>query len=191
MSQEYRVCLADSISRVIGASDEISYPIELTEILPAKEMRELMRTALQQHGFVEHEGQWVAQGPAGETLTCDLDALTVTASLSLHTELRADVQGVGFGDSGSEAEAMARADLERLREQTESQFDDQSRKLQKQTTRQLEQSEAERMRLLNEIVQEVYAESLKRKARQLGDVTEISETTNAQGQYELTIKVAR
>lgn len=42
---------------------------------------------------------------------------------------------------------------------------------------------------MNQALQDVYAEALKRKARALGDVVEQVEGTNAQGEYELVIKV--
>jgi len=44
---------------------------------------------------------------------------------------------------------------------------------------------------LNEILQEVYAESLKRKAGQMGDILEVSESTSEDGNYELVIRVAQ
>ena len=43
---------------------------------------------------------------------------------------------------------------------------------------------------LNQVLQRVYAESLKRKASQLGDVLEVTEST-VDGQYELVIKIER
>ena len=41
------------------------------------------------------------------------------------------------------------------------------------------------------MLQEVYAEALKRQAGQLGEVMEVREGTSPEGQYELVIKVAR
>ena len=46
------------------------------------------------------------------------------------------------------------------------------------------------MRQLNEILQQVYAESLKRKAAQLGDIMNIQESTH-DGEYELVIHIER
>ena len=42
---------------------------------------------------------------------------------------------------------------------------------------------------MNQVLQDVYSEALKRKARQLGDVVDQYEGTNENGEYELVIKV--
>ena len=65
-----------------------------------------------------------------------------------------------------------------------------------QAERQRELSEAlaagedARMELLNSVLQDVYAEAVKTRAGQLGDVLEVVEGESAEGNYELTIRVS-
>ena len=48
-----------------------------------------------------------------------------------------------------------------------------------------------RQRQLNELLQQVYTEALKRKAGQLDDLLEVRESTGESGDYELLIRVAQ
>ena len=43
MSQCYHISLSESVSRQIKSDDRVSYPIQLTEILPVDEMRQLLK----------------------------------------------------------------------------------------------------------------------------------------------------
>jgi hypothetical protein len=42
---------------------------------------------------------------------------------------------------------------------------------------------------MNKVLQDVYSEALKQKARKMGEVVEQHEGTNDRGEYELVIKV--
>ena len=194
MSQMYQVRLASSVTRTVNAGDSVSYPLRLTGILPEAELLELLRQALLRRGFAVDEGdpeRLEGEGSAGERIVVDLGAKTVTASLEEESELAAEVNVAGRGYNRQQALAEARRDLAEHRRQAAARLEREGKAAERQLTRRLADSDEERRRQLHEMLQEVYAEALKRKAGQLGDVMEVREGTTSDGQYELVIKVAR
>ena len=92
MSQLYHAELKESVSRIVKSEDSISYPIELTEILPPDEMGELLKDQLKAAGWTaenDRETVFVTVGSAGEVLTIDLEAMELTASIRSTTRLSA------------------------------------------------------------------------------------------------------
>ena len=195
MSQCFRVQLKESISRRVDSSDSVSYPIELTEILPAEEMKDIMRNVLLEAGWVEdtdNPGKFTNIGSAGETITVDLDDMEVTAELSDEKEVSTEVSSsVQRGRSQQEADRLAQQDLAQKSEAAGDTIEEAARRhLRDELRNKLANSEDDRMRTLNELLQRVYAESLKRKAGQLGDVLEVQESTGDDN-YELVIRVSQ
>ncbi|MEM7385571.1 MAG: hypothetical protein AAF514_11560 [Verrucomicrobiota bacterium] len=194
MSQCYHIELKTAVNRLVKGEDSVSYPIELSEILPKDEMVALLREQLKQAGWKstnEEETVFETEGPAGETLTISLDSMELTAALATEKEVEAEASATGRSEAGTEA---ARQQAQRLLKEEASVLGDQiedagTKELQHQIREQLAESEEARQRIMNELLQGVYAESLKRKAGQLGDIMEISESTGEDGNYELTIRV--
>ena len=193
MSQLYRIRIRDSVSRVIQASDQVTYPVRLTEIQPLPEMLDLLRAVLRERGWCEREdGRFESEGPGGEELVFDLERVEVTASLNhesiedveIETEELVDVD---YPWQISEARKQL---LEHERKGAEQHLDHKEKRAQTRLTEALEAGEEARLEAINELLQPVYAESLKRKARQLGEVMELTEGTS-DGRYELTIRVSR
>ena len=60
--------------------------------------------------------------------------------------------------------------------------------MQREIAELLDETEDERSQELNEVVRDVYSESLRRKARRLGTVTSVQESQSGQD-YELVIKI--
>ena len=195
MSQCYWLTLSESVTRQIRSRDQVTYPIELSDILPPDEMRALLRQMLLEQGFVENEeGRLSATGTVGEVITVDLDAMEVVAELESEHEFSQDIVGTGMYDEdfGAEGKKLAReeakSDIERQRVGAEKAADAVAKRKQNDLSKTLDDSDANRLRQLNEVVQRVYAEALKRKAHQLGDVVSVQESTSPQGEYQLTIK---
>lgn len=193
MSQSYRVELKSSVSRSVQADDRVSRRIELTEILPAAEMKDLLRAELEAAGFAQDEaspGKLSALGEAGEEIVVDLDAMELTASLAEEREVSTEVSARGSAWNRRAARKQAAEELARREAQAHGDLEARGKTLQGEVSRKLEESEPGRMRRMNEILQRVYAESLKRKARRLGDVLEVREGVTPEGEYELVIKVS-
>lgn len=194
MSQCYRVQLKESVTRVVKGEDSISYPIELTQILPPEEMLDLLKEQLKEQGWEadnEDETVFVTEGPGGEALRIDLEEMELTASISSERIVKTQAEAHGASErSENQAQADAKAKLaQEVQMRGDSIEDAGTKELQAEVTEQLAESESDRQRQMNEILQKVYAESLKRKARQLGDVVETLESTSEDGNYELTIRI--
>lgn len=191
MSQTYRISLKSSVSKVIKAEDSISYPLELTEIVPLEDMKEAFVKGLLERGFTEvSEKVYEMTLDNGEVLSVDIDSMTLTASLKAEKEVAAEVEVSGRGNSKSNANKDAQSRLSRLEEVTEERIENKGLEdLGKELSEKLTEAEADRLKLINEILQDVYSQSLKKKAATLGNVMEIREGTNEDGQYELDIKV--
>ena len=191
MSQTYRIKLKSSVSKVIKAEDSISYPLELTEIIPVEDMQALLQKGLISRGFKKlDENTFELNLDNGEVLTVDTDSMTLTASLKAEKLVATEVEVSGRGYDENKASQDARARLSRLEEVTEERIDAQGHEdLGKELSDKLLESEADRLKLINEVLQDVYSESLKKKAGTLGNIMEIREGTNEDGQYELDIRV--
>ena len=192
MSQCYRVQLKASVSTTVDVSDKSVNRLELTEILPEEEMKEILKDLLKADGFEEGSNNRLSKkGEEGETIVYDLDKMEVTASLEESKVLSTEVTGSGSAwDDRTAARINAQQNLEKAKENAEYDLESQKDDLQVELTQKLKASEADRVKDIHEYLQQVYAESLKRKARQLGDVMEIHESKD-QDNYELVIKVSQ
>lgn len=192
MSQVYHVEVKSSVKERFSLSDRLVRPIALTPILSESEMRDIMATILQQRGFQETApNQWTAQGNQGETIIYDLEKMEMQATLEQEKILQTDVQAKGSAyDKKSNAKENARQALLLEEAKARDNLKREAETIQRQLTQNLLDTEQERLHSAHQILQEVYAESLKRKARQLGEVMDIRESTS-QGQYELVIRVSR
>jgi hypothetical protein len=170
MSRAYRVKW-ETASRTVRASDRLRVSLQLLGILDEAEMIALLRAELARDGWqevddtveLELEGARVRLEPDGKAVTVELDAeRTVSA--------RADTKA---------------AAAEKVREAADRAHD----AVAEDATRRLTRLEPELRARLGEAVQRVYVEALQRKATQLGAVESVQESTSADGEYELVIKV--
>ena len=193
MSQCYHIELKRAVTREVRAEDSVSYPIELTEILPPEEMTEVLRRVLAEAGWeTAEDGRLASEGPDGETLTADLKAMELTATLTAEKRVAAEVKAAGQGGTTRLARRSAEIQLEEKAEVVGEMIEGTARRdVEREATDRLEKSEDARQRVMNELLQRVYTEALKRKAGQLGDILEIRESTGEDGDYELLIRVAQ
>lgn len=192
MSKLYHIQLKSQVSRHIDATGSLSYPLELATILPEADMQGLFEQALLDQGWEKQpDGTLTTVGPAGELLTADLENKTVQALLGVEKEVLKEVEVNEQVDALNHADAQhqGRHLLENARQKVDAELAALDEKLRQQVQQQLLDSESQRLRLLHEAVQQTYAEALKQKAAQLGDITSIHESTGENGNYELVIKV--
>ncbi len=192
MSRTYQCQLSESITDTVRASDESVWELQLSPILDPDLMVELLRQALERRGFVEREdGRLGKAGADGEMILVDTELMEVVVQRSDERTLTTQVAGEGYGESRAEAHAAAEHSLAREGQAARADHERTEQVLQEELTETLVTGEKTRRRELNEAVQEAYAEALKRKARELGDVIEIQEGTSESGDYELVIKVSQ
>ena len=118
--------------------------------------------------------------------------MSVEATVALERTLERDrtitVRGDRDLENVEERRGREKEALERSISITDEERDDAQTTMQREIAEALDATEDERNQELNEVVQEVYSESLKRKARRLGTVTEMQESRQG-NDYELVIKI--
>lgn len=185
MSLSYRVSL--EVQEVISADDKTIHQLELRDILTQEEMRELLKDALVERGFEQGDGETLTrQADTGEHTVVDLETLEVTTTLERTSEVSGKVDA--WGDAETRAGAKNQAERSAQR-QAEAMVERGRADAQSRVSQRLAEGDGARLEEMNNVLQGVYAEALKRKARRLGDVVEQHEGTNEQGEYELVIKV--
>jgi hypothetical protein len=176
MSRAYRIQVSESIRRVIRASDHIRTQLEILPILPAEDMAALLRRELEQHGFTQ-EGNQMVKTENGSKLSVEpaTGTVTVHAEAGQKVSLKRTESGFSYQTQGADAkkaeEALRRQVLKNLDEEVRAQ----QAQLQKELTDKLENQLGDIRVELDQIATKVTAEALKVKAKQLGQVKEITE----------------
>lgn len=195
MSQSYVIRVSASVKETVDAKDKRTKSLVLTEIVPCDEQQEILQEKLKERGWTEVEGSegkkfTRTRGKVEETI--DLDEMSVEATVALERTLERDrtitVRGDRDLENVEERRGREKEALERSISITDEERDDAQTTMQREIAEALDATEDERNQELNEVVQEVYSESLKRKARRLGTVTEMQESRQG-NDYELVIKI--
>lgn len=186
MSLSYRVSL--QVCEVVSADDKTVHQLDLRDILPEEDMKDLLKGSLTARGFEqgESEHELVRREEGGEVVTVNLESLELTTELETEREVKGKVDAWGDAESRQSAKKQAETSAQH---QANALLERGQKDAQRKVTEQLAQGERERLEEMNQVLQEVYSEALKRKARQLGDVVDQYEGTNENGEYELVIKV--
>ena len=187
MSLSYRVSL--KVCEVVAADDKTIHQLDLRDVLPEEEMKDLLRARLIEQGFEQSEddeNKLVREGKTGETVSVDMETLELTAELEMEQEVSGTVDT--WGDSHTRAAAKRQAEA-RAQQQADAMLERGQQKAQSEVSSRLAAGESDRLEEMNQVLQDVYSEALKRKARRLGDVIEEYEGTNEAGEYELVIKI--
>lgn len=195
MSQIYHVALKSTVCESFTLSDTVTHKLNLTLILDEVEMKEILRSVLLRRGFEvsdEAETLLIKENERGEEVSFDLERNEVRVTSRQVQELSTEVVAQGTFDLDFVDRKKAQRDVEdQLADRREGAYQklrNQAAMKQNALTAQLAGQVEEQQRDLNQLLKEVYAESVKRKAQRLGEVMEISEAT-VDGQYELVIKV--
>jgi hypothetical protein len=176
MSRAYRIRVRESTSRVVTAEDRVSTRLEILEILPPQDMNALLAEELQKRGF-RREGGLLVRGEGQLTITVEVEsgAVTVLARSAEEVALEAEREGRAFGDYGPDATKVRQQLQEQAKKELEKQAERETARLQDEVSGQLEGRLGELRHELDQVVNRVTAEALKRKAAQLGDIKELTE----------------
>lgn len=197
MSYPYRVVVTKGVEEQITASDCSEKTVEIPPILDAAAARKILEEALRRRGWEGDGKTLVKKGEKGETQVFDLETGKVSTTVEGEDTIEKEMTLEGQGDSWSQPtdadkEALRRkveGEIDKRLEITEAEREARKADLERKVAGVLEETDEERTKELNEVLLEVYAESLKEKARKLGTVTEVREETAANGEYELVIRV--
>lgn len=198
MSYPYRVVVTKGVEEEVCASDRSERTVELPPILDKKTTQDLFEKALRDRGWTGEGGKLSKRGDHGETMEVDLETGVVVTSIEDQETIKKELTLEGHGDAWT---APTKADEEALRQRVEERIDKRLKisdaerearraELEDALARKLQEGEEARERELNEVLLEVYAESLKEKAKGMGTVTEIREESSPEtGEYELVIRI--
>jgi hypothetical protein len=176
MSRAYRIRVRESLKRLVTARDRVSTQLELLEILPSGEMAALLAQELEKRGF-QRRGRALVRQEKGVTITIDPEAATVTvgAESAREVELETEREGRTYDDAGAGTKRLKKELQKQARQDLEEQARRETAALQTKVTDALEGHLADLRQELDQAVNRVTAEALKRKAAQLGQIKELTE----------------
>jgi hypothetical protein len=188
MSRAYRIKVAETLRRVLRASDGVSTQLEILEILPPEQMAELLAAELERRGY-ERKGQLLQKHlEGGIVVTVDPSAGTVT----VQAETCSDIELEETREGRTWDERSRRTAEETLREQVRDDLgkraDEAEHKLQSELTDRLEKVLGDLRRELDEAVNKTTGDALKIKAAQIGQIKEISEDAQS-GSLTIVLEV--
>jgi hypothetical protein len=190
MSRAYRIRVQESLRRVITAEDHVSTQLELLELLPEDQMASLLAAELERAGF-KKKGNKLTR--SNKDVVIEIDPCNANVTVHVESSTEVEVKGEraailnrdAHRDQNKKAEDSTR---EELRKDLNKKVDDQRTALETAVTQKLQGSLADIRKELDQVVNRVTAEALKRKAAQMGRITELSED-KASGSLTIVLEV--
>lgn len=175
MSRAYRIKVSETLRTVIRAEDHVSSPLEVLGILPGAQMGELLAQELQGRGFRREGDLAVREEEDGVVVEVDLKSgmVTVRAEGSEEVELKGERDGWAYERQNRKKATDNLRDT--VRKELRNQATDLTGELQKKITDRLEGRLADLKAELDQAVNRVTAEALKRKAASMGRIKEIAD----------------
>jgi hypothetical protein len=187
MSRAYRIEVKESEKRTIRASDEIGTSIELLEIVSPEETAELLVADLKKRGFKDNEGKLVRES-GKTTITVDpcQGEVVIRSSQEVNSEKESTQTGVAIDDIRGSGDLVTNNLKEKAHRDIDKKFEREQTQLQTEISTELEQAVRDFQPELQDIINQVTKEALKKKAGQLGQIREVHEDSTTGG---LTITV--
>jgi hypothetical protein len=189
MSRAYRIRVREGLTKVVRAHDHVSTKLEVLEILPADQMGELLAEELERRDY-RRQGDVLVREQDGVTVAVDprTGTVTVQAEGSEQVELETEKEGRSYDDTGSHAGQVRKELREVARKELEEQAEQETARLQEKVTDRLEGQLGDVRRELDQAVNRVTAEALKRKAAQMGEIKELTEDPQS-GSLTIVVEV--
>lgn len=184
MSRAYVIKASESTSRVVRVEDGVCAGLELIDVLPREQMGGILGDALKERGF-RVDGKKAERVEAdGTRISIDLEEGTVTVKLADEEKVEANVERSRVVAEERRATAQQELDAE-VRRAVEKEVERRRESLREEVTKRLEKKLKDLQKELDEVTNRVTAEALKVRARQIGEIEEISEEKDG----SITIKV--
>jgi hypothetical protein len=181
MSRSYRISVRECVSRVIRAEDRVCTHLEILEVLPPEEMAGLLGDELERRGFRRQGDGTLVRRAKGAMVTA-----TVETAEAVKVEAAKD--GRALDHAGRNAERVRESLRQELRRDLEQKVGEKESGLQTKVTDELEAQLGALREELDQTVNRVTAEALKRKAARLGRIKEITEDPQA-GSLTIVVEV--
>ncbi len=177
MSRSYRISVRECVNRVIKAEDSISTQLEILEVLPPEQMAGLLADELGRGRLPSVEGNLLVKEVDGVTVSIDADKgeVTISAEAAEAAKVEGEMHGRAYDDVGPHAGQVRENLREELKRKLEKGVEDKTGALQSKVTDRLEGQLGDLRHELDQVVNRVTAEALKRKAASLGQIKEITE----------------
>jgi hypothetical protein len=190
MSRAYRIRVQESLRRVIMAEDHVSTQLELLELLPAEQMSDLLAAELERAGF-KKDGKKLTR--TNKDVVIEIDPANANVTVRVQSSSEIEVKGEraavldreAHREQNKKAEDTTRAEL---RKDLDKKVEDKKVALETEVTQKLQGSLADVRRELDQVINRVTAEALKKKAAQMGRITELSED-KASGSLTIVLEV--
>jgi hypothetical protein len=176
MSRAYRISVNETLKRVIRAQDHVSTQLEILGILSPEEMAQLLADELKGRGF-KQQGDELVREKNGVKVSVDPSKgiVKVESELQEKLEIEGSKEGRVYTDVGPQAKTAKENLRKDLRDDLEKQAQAKEAKVQAEATDKLEEQLGDLREELDQTVNRVTAEALKRKAAQLGAIKEMTE----------------
>jgi FtsH ternary system domain X5 len=190
MSRSYRISVRECINRVIRAEDRVSTKLEILEVLPPEQMAGLLGDELERRGFQRADDGTLVRRAQGVSVTVEPDTGTVTVRAEAAADVKVEAvrDGRAYEESGKQVQRLRDAMRQELQRDLEKTVDAKETGLQTAVTDKLEAQLGGLRTELDQAVNRVTAEALKRKAAQLGQIKEITEDPQA-GSLTIVVEV--
>ena len=189
MSRSYRVSVRECQNRTIRAEDHVSTQLEILEVLPPEQMAGLLADELEKRGF-ERDGTILTRKQNGVTIAVETSTgtVTVTAEASEETTVEAERADRAYDDAGPHAKSVRENLKKQVQKDIERKVEEKTAGLQTKVTDRLEGELNDVRQELDQAVNRVTAEALKRKAAQMGRIKEMTEDPQA-GSLTIVVEV--
>jgi len=190
MSRAYRISVAASgrLSEVVHLEDGVCAPLELLPVLGKERMRELLADELARRGYTRNSKNEKLMGRRledGVVVEVDLETAGVTVRVTAEAAIEIE-RAINATATRDNQDAVRQGLQERVDAEVKAQADAQKEAARRAMTSSLEKKLAGLKEELDGVVSRVTGAALKEKARQMGEIEEMSENAET---GELTIKV--
>jgi hypothetical protein len=188
MSMSYKVNF--KVSQTVRSGDKASQKIDLRPVLAQEDMKALLRQKLTEQGYEQDPSdpdivkKEVTDPVTGITTTHKVDtrSMEATTEAVAESKVEEEIEARGYDD--------VKGSIERSRDQQqEALIKSRTKELDAKVNDAVAKGAADTAKHVSAALEGTYAEALKTKARQMGDVVEQTEGTNSEGDYELVILV--
>jgi hypothetical protein len=191
MSRSYRISVRECVNKTIKAEDSVSTELEILEVLPPEQMAGLLSDELEKRGF-EKQGEVLVRKEKGSNVVTTVDptkgTVTVAAEAAEEAKLESERHGRAYDDVGPHAGQVRDQLRQEAQRDLEKTVQEKTSVLQGKVTDQLEGKLGELREELDQVVNKVTAEALKRKAASLGQIKEITEDPQS-GSMTIVVEV--
>jgi hypothetical protein len=190
MSRAYRIRVSESLRKVIHASDRVTSSLEILAVVPPEETAEILGAELAARGFEQQpDGTWVRKEEDIEIIV-DACSAEVQVKSTVARDFQAETDRTSYMDTDNHPD---RGLMEaRLREEAqrglERKAQEEEKRLEREATDKLERRLRDLQPELDQVINRVTAEGLKRKASRLGQIKEITEDSES-GNVTIVVEV--